>query len=348
MTSRATNLAIFTIVLIEFASGTLSLLVGQPDGAWLFWLHRIGGLSLALLIAWKWRIVLRSYQHNGLTAMTALAAVLTGLFLATLVSGVAWATVGFPSLRLPGIGGLTGLGVHILLALMLVPFFALHAIHRWPRLVRPDFASRRTALRYAGLGAGGLVLWQSQEAFNRATGISGAQRRFTGSRERGSFTGNGYPTTNWLTDSRQRIDPNSWRLRIHGLVEREIELSLADIQDALPTTTRAILDCTGGWFTEQDWQGVPVAAILSDAKPRNGARSILVTSATGYRRRFPLSRADRLLLCTHASGEPLSSGHGAPVRLIAPGERGFNWVKWVVDVEVSELPAWMQSPLPFQ
>lgn len=348
MTSRAVNLAIFAIVLVEFASGVTSLLVSRPDGAWLFWIHRIGGLALVVLLGWKWRIVLRSYQRHGLTAITALAGLFSLLFLGTLVSGIAWATVGFPGFRLPGIGGLTGLGVHILLALLLIPLFVLHSVHRWPRLLKIDFAGRRAALRYAVLSASGLAFWQGHEAASRAAGLSGSERRFTGSRERGSFSGNGYPTTNWLSDTRQRIDPESWRLRVHGLVDRDLELSLADIQSMSATTSRAVLDCTGGWFTEQDWRGVPLAAVLYGAGIRDSAQSILVTSTTGYRRRFPISKANRLLLGTHTTGEALSSGHGAPVRLIAPGERGFNWVKWVVEIEVSDSPAWFQSPLPLQ
>jgi DMSO/TMAO reductase YedYZ molybdopterin-dependent catalytic subunit len=218
--------------------------------------------------------------------------------------------------------------------------------------LRPDFASRRAALRYAGLSAAGVTLWQGHEAVTRAAHLSGTERRLTGSRERGSGApfgpGNGYPTTNWFTDARQNIDHDDWRLRIHGLVTQELELTLAELEASPATTTRAILDCTGGWFTEQDWQGVQLASILDRAGPHDGARSILVTSATGYRRRFPLSDANKLLLGTHAGGEALSSGHGAPVRLIAPGHRGFNWVKWVVDIELSDLPAWLQSPLPLQ
>ena len=36
-----------------------------------------------------------------------------------------------------------------------------------------------------------------------------------------------------------------------------------------------------------------------------------------------------MLLATHVGGEPISPGHGAPVRLVAPNRRGFQWVKWV-------------------
>ena len=44
--------------------------------------------------------------------------------------------------------------------------------------------------------------------------------------------------------------------------------------------------------------------------------------------------------------EPLAAGHGAPVRLVAEGRRGFWWVKWVSRVDIDNLPPWWQPPLP--
>ena len=76
------------------------------------------------------------------------------------------------------------------------------------------------------------------------------------------------------------------------------------------------------------------------------AASVRVVGVTGYARRFSLDRARHLLLATHVAGEPLDHGHGAPLRLVVPGRRGFDWVKWVVAVEVDDTPAWWQPPLP--
>ena len=76
------------------------------------------------------------------------------------------------------------------------------------------------------------------------------------------------------------------------------------------------------------------------------AASIKVVSATGYSRRFPIEDLENLWLATRVGREPLRAGHGAPVRLVAPGRRGFWWVKWVTSVETSNLPWWMQSPFP--
>ncbi|MGI4895775.1 MAG: molybdopterin-dependent oxidoreductase, partial [Janthinobacterium lividum] len=76
------------------------------------------------------------------------------------------------------------------------------------------------------------------------------------------------------------------------------------------------------------------------------ARSLLVHSRSGYRRRFPLTDLQSLLLATHVGGEPLDPAHGAPLRLVAPGRRGFWWVKWVDRIELQTAPPWWQSPFP--
>jgi DMSO/TMAO reductase YedYZ molybdopterin-dependent catalytic subunit len=59
-----------------------------------------------------------------------------------------------------------------------------------------------------------------------------------------------------------------------------------------------------------------------------------------------LADAPHLLLATHVAGQPLSAGHGAPLRLVAAGRRGFWWVKWVVRIEVVDAPWWLQPPFP--
>jgi DMSO/TMAO reductase YedYZ molybdopterin-dependent catalytic subunit len=83
---------------------------------------------------------------------------------------------------------------------------------------------------------------------------------------------------------------------------------------------RAVLDCTNGWYAEQTWSGTRLDQLL----PAGARGSVVVTSATGYRRRSPAAGASTLLLATHVGGKPLSAGHGAPVRLVAPGRRGFS------------------------
>jgi len=348
MTARFVNLAILLLLTLELASGFGSFLVGQPSGQWVLWLHRAGGWGLVCLLFWKWGIVVRSYRRHGLTPGTVFSALVAAVFLVSLGSGLLWATTGLPRLSVLFVGDWTGLSLHVAVSLLLVPLVALHAVMRWPRPRRVDLASRRAALRYLGLLAAGLVLWRAQEAVAVAARFSGARRRFTGSREEASFQGNAHPVTNWLSDPVLRLEPATWRLRVSGHVERELVLSYEDILALRAGSRQALLDCTGGWYTVQRWSGVPIVALLERAGVREGARSLITRSATGYSRRFPLARAGELLLATHVEGEPLSAAHGAPARLVAPGYRGYCWVKWVVELEVSREPSWLQAPLPLQ
>jgi DMSO/TMAO reductase YedYZ molybdopterin-dependent catalytic subunit len=118
------------------------------------------------------------------------------------------------------------------------------------------------------------------------------------------------------------------------------------------------LDCTGGWYAEQHWQGVAVAELLARAGLEPSAASVTFESVTGYKRRFGLDEALTFLLALGTlPGEdveeldrytPLAHGHGYPARLGAPGRRGMEWVKWVAAIRVNETGPLAQSPLPLQ
>jgi hypothetical protein len=341
VSARAVNVAILLLLVGELASGLGGFLIGAPDGRWLFWFHRAGGLGLVLLLAWKAGIVVRSYRRRGLSVGTGLAAVGGVLFLGSLATGLLWATVGLLRVPVPIFGSWTVLSLHVALSLLLIPLFLTHVGLRWPRPRRADLIGRRATLRLLVLLAAGLVLWRIQEVFS-------APRRFTGSREEASYAGNPHPVTNWLVDPIPQIDPDRWRLRVRGEVEREISLSYEQALDLCGAVRHAVLDCTGGWYTVQHWDGMLVADLLEQAGVRDDARSLLFRSDTGYTRRFPLAEAGDLLLATHVGEETLSAGHGFPLRLVAPGHRGYGWVKWVAELEVSREPAWLEPPLPLQ
>ena len=348
MNARAVNVAILLLLVFELATGFGSFLVGAPDGRWLFWSHRAGGLALVVLLIWKVGIATRSYRRRGLGLSTTLSAVGGVLFLGSLATGLLWATVGLPRIPVPVLGSWTVLSLHVVLSVLLIPPFLVHLGLRWPRPRRADMLGRWAALRLLGLLAVGSVVWSAQEIFSTLVAPPESRRRFTGSREEGSFTGNSYPVTQWLGDSVPRIDPERWQLRIRGEVERETILSYEEILTLGDAIRQATLDCTGGWYTVQRWSGVPVSALLEQAGLKDGTRSLLIHSSTGYARRFTLDKAEDLLLATHAEDESLSAGHGFPLRLVAPGHRGYDWVKWVAELEVSRDPAWLETPLPLQ
>jgi DMSO/TMAO reductase YedYZ molybdopterin-dependent catalytic subunit len=204
------------------------------------------------------------------------------------------------------------------------------------RLHRSD-ASRRQLLRSGTLVAGAALTYAVVEGGSKLASLRGGTRRFTGSFEAGSLDPDAMPVTQWLDDSVPSIDTEDWTVAIDGRA-----LTYADVSQWTDAMT-ATLDCTGGWWAEQEWSGVLLSRLLP---ADTNARSIVVTSATGYQRRYPIDDARKLLLATRVGGRPLSPGHGYPVRIVAPGRRGFWWVKWVVSIEVSERPWWIQSPFP--
>ncbi|HBD82565.1 MAG TPA: hypothetical protein DC056_00980 [Dehalococcoidia bacterium] len=108
------------------------------------------------------------------------------------------------------------------------------------------------------------------------------------------------------------------------------------------------IDCIGGWHSTQHWRGVRLSRLNDGISPNEYARNVTVRSVTGYSRRFSLDDAREFVLATNVGGETLSHGDGYPLRLVAPGRRGFEWVRWVTEIETNSTPSWLQPQLPLQ
>jgi len=214
---------------------------------------------------------------------------------------------------------------HVGAALCVIPFLLWHLFAR-PLKLRATDLSRRNFLRGGALaGAAGLG----------AALLPSAPRAATGSFQAA------YPVaTTWMFDTVPQVDAASWRLAVAGRMWTYDEL--AGYTDRIA----AVIDCTGGWYSEQVWEGTVLKRLLPGGA--DGKVSLNVRSITGYSRRFAIEDAGRLLLATRLAGDPLDAGHGYPLRLVVPGQRGFAWVKWVVAIEVDDQPWWWQPPFPLQ
>ncbi|MGH8777037.1 MAG: molybdopterin-dependent oxidoreductase [Jiangellaceae bacterium] len=336
---RRTNVALLAVLAAALVSGVLAFAVGSEAAVRVVVIvHGVAGLCVVLLAPWKSVIVRRSLRRShGWPQLASVAlAVLTVVVVAT---GIAHA-MGATGLLL----GVTSMQIHVGAAVVATLLVLEHARRHRPRLRRTD-VGRRSLLRAGTLTGGGVLLWSTTEATARLASLPGADRRATGSHEQGTDDPERMPVTQWFTDAVPVLDLETFRLDLHGA--RAVSLDVRELDPS--DTVRATLDCTGGWYAEQDWSGIRLDRLLSGSVGvPSRTCSVDVISVTGYRRRLPIEDAGRLLLATHVAGRPLRAGHGAPLRLVAPGRRGFWWVKWVTRVDVVDTPWWWQPPFPLQ
>ena len=332
MRSRFTNLALLVLLVLAFTTGWLAFGIGTDWVRIPIILHGVAGFAVIALVPWKSMISKRSLEAGRASSGRSL--VLAFLVTVSIISGLLFST----GLVLQ-YGPLNAMQVHVGSALIAVPFVIWHVAARPMRPRQIDF-TRRNLLRAGGvLGSAGIA-YLAFDGLATLAGLPGRHRRVTGSHERGSFEPSKMPVTSWIDDAVQQIDAENWRLTVNHGVE-EWTFALADLTDVAETVP-ATLDCTSGWFATQNWSGVRLETLLGDAD----GRSINVVSVTGFQRRFPLADAANTWLVVGASDESLSAGHGFPARIVAPGRRGFWWVKWVDRIEVSDRPWWLQSPFP--
>jgi hypothetical protein len=335
------NTTLLVLLTVELLSGVGGFMAGADNLRVVLWLHGIAAFAILVLLRWKGAVILQSLSRHRRAAVPRLAfLLLTGLLLATLATGLGWIVLG--RLVLAGYSLLT---IHAALGGALLVLLAWHvSALRFIFEVRRAH-DRRALLRLGVLSVAGVALWQVAGWATSGFALPGARRRFTGSYELSSVPGL-FPTVSWLFDTPAPVDPQNWQLRVEGAVEHPLVLTYPHLDALGRTDLTATLDCTGGWYCTQDWHGVRVGQLLDLAQPSPTARTVVVESSTGYCRRYSLTEARHLLLATQVGGVRLSHGHGFPARLVAPGHRGYDWVKWVARLTVVEDEWFWQPPLP--
>lgn len=144
--------------------------------------------------------------------------------------------------------------------------------------------------------------------------------------------------------SKPVIAPADWRLRIHGMVERELTITYADLLRRATTEAWITLCCVsnvvgGDLVGNAYWSGFLIRDILAEAGIKPGATAVKQTSEDGWTCGTPieaLTDERNAMLAIAMNGEPLPIEHGFPVRMVVPGLYGFvSATKWLVDLEVT-------------
>jgi DMSO/TMAO reductase YedYZ molybdopterin-dependent catalytic subunit len=154
-----------------------------------------------------------------------------------------------------------------------------------------------------------------------------------------------------------RVDAHEWSLKVCGLVERELALSLDDLMRYPQRNVESIHKCAGNPFDRSlasrqianvIWRGVDVRHLLAEAGVKSSATHLwsygvdygdfFGKQVTHYVKDLPLSRvAEGDVLLAHAlNGAPLPPEHGYPARLVVPGFYGTNSVKWICRLELAD------------
>lgn len=336
MSSASLDRLLAGLVVLMASTGLLSLRAGRPEDAWLFVAHGIGAGVLTVAVALKIRrSVPRAVGGKRWLRLGLGVAISLGV-IAALAAGYLWVALGeIVWVDVAGLVRWTLLTVHAWIGLILVPLVVIHLLPRRWRLLRPasdtlDRARARLLTRRSLLVGGGLLgaAVALRGLADAVELVRGGQRRFTGSRWLPA--GGVPPATTFFGEPAPAIDEASWRLRVRGR-----SLALGDLRAMGETSMTAILDCTSGWALETDWQGVPLANVLEAVGIAPDA-DVIVRSVTGWGAQIAPDEVDGCLLAWGCAGADLPAANGAPLRLVAAGRRGLDWVKWVASIEPVE------------
>ncbi|MFD0204355.1 MULTISPECIES: molybdopterin-dependent oxidoreductase [Saccharothrix] len=168
------------------------------------------------------------------------------------------------------------------------------------------------------------------------------------------FTGDGTPTFITSNADFYRVDTalsvprlraQDWRMRVHGLVDRELVLTYDDLLDRPLVERSTSLCCVsnevgGPYISTTNFIGVSLRDILTEAGVRPGSDQLATRSADGWTCGTPVEDIMKpdsgALLAIGMNGEPLPAEHGFPVRMVVPGLYGFvSATKWLVDAELT-------------
>jgi DMSO/TMAO reductase YedYZ molybdopterin-dependent catalytic subunit len=145
-----------------------------------------------------------------------------------------------------------------------------------------------------------------------------------------------------------QVAPETWTLHIDGMVDRELEITFAELLKMPLTQTDITLVCVsnqvgGPYAGNARWVGVPLAGLLRRAGVRAGADQVLSSAVDGMTISTPLTAimdGRDALLAVGMNGQPLPIAHGFPARMLVPGLYGYtSATKWVTRLTVTTFAA---------
>jgi DMSO/TMAO reductase YedYZ molybdopterin-dependent catalytic subunit len=135
-------------------------------------------------------------------------------------------------------------------------------------------------------------------------------------------------------------DRATWTLRVFGEVEEEVTLDWEQFGRLPHSSNVQDIHCVTRWSRfDVSFEGVHWRELAKLARPLPSARFVIAHAEQGFTSNMPLAALDdeQALVATHADGEPLTSEHGGPVRLVVPGRYFWKSAKWLRELELSSV-----------
>ena len=150
----------------------------------------------------------------------------------------------------------------------------------------------------------------------------------------GQFLSKKFPVLTY--GSTPKIDIKSWKIRVFGLVEQEVELDWDQFSKLEWVRMTADFHCVTQWSSlDNTWEGVTFANLVGLAKPQPQANFVMAHCFGNYTTNIPLEVAvDEGLLAHRQNGEELGQDHGWPLRLIVPSRYAWKSATWINGIEL--------------
>ncbi len=133
------------------------------------------------------------------------------------------------------------------------------------------------------------------------------------------------------------IDVKTYRLEVTGKVEKPLSLSYQEVRKLKAAKEKIPLDCPGFFTDIGTWTGPTVRTILEKARVSPDAKTVIFTTVlSDYTTRFPIEEAmkNTMLVAYDFNGKAFHRVHGFPLRLVAGGKEGSDWIKWLGKITV--------------
>lgn len=142
--------------------------------------------------------------------------------------------------------------------------------------------------------------------------------------------------------SDHEVDPERWRLSVTGRVKNPLRLTLDEMKTLPAMTRNVLLICPGFFANHGTWKGISMAELLRKAQAEEGVTQVTVRGPEG---KFSMAKdfkiedvySEKVFLAYEVNGKTLPKRHGFPLRVVAEGYYGYDWVKYVHSVTVEKI-----------